>query len=108
MRIRVRLGQWAWPCLQIPCPSMVRSRQKESCTGQLQKSHREPSSRTFQVQWFSTRSSEGMMAPRELQYVSGPPFLVKSAMDAVQLWRYRADGRTDIDTTIEVVFPSSE
>jgi hypothetical protein len=46
--------------------------------------------------------------PRELQYVSGPPFLVKSAMDAVQLWRYRADGRTDIDTTIEVVFPSSE
>jgi hypothetical protein len=46
--------------------------------------------------------------PRELQYVSGPPLLVKSAMDAVKLWRYRADGRTDIDTTIEVVFPSSE
>jgi hypothetical protein len=46
--------------------------------------------------------------PRELQYVSGPPFLVKSATDAVKLWRYQADGRTDIDTTIEVMFPPSD
>jgi len=45
--------------------------------------------------------------PRELQYVSGPPSLVKPAMDAVKLWRYEADGRTDIDTTIEVMFPPS-
>ena len=46
--------------------------------------------------------------PRELQYVSGPQFLVKAAMDAVKLWRYGVDGGRDIDTTIEVAFPSSD
>jgi hypothetical protein len=46
--------------------------------------------------------------PRELQYVSGPQILVKAAMDAVKLWRYGVDARTDIDTTIEVVFPSTD
>jgi len=46
--------------------------------------------------------------PRKLQYVSGPQILVRAAMDAVKLWRYQVDGGTDIDTTIEVVFPSSD
>jgi hypothetical protein len=46
--------------------------------------------------------------PRELQYVSGPELLAKAAMDAVQWWRYEVDGTTDIDTTIDVVFPPPE
>jgi hypothetical protein len=47
--------------------------------------------------------------PRKLQYVSGPQLLVRAAMDAVQLWRYGVDGGgLDIETTIEVVFPSSD
>jgi hypothetical protein len=49
-----------------------------------------------------------MMAYPELQYVSGPQILVKAAMDAVKFWQYAVDGRTDIDTTIEGVFPSSD
>ena len=28
---------------------------------------------------------------QELQYVSGPPLLMKSAMDAVKEWRYKPD-----------------
>jgi hypothetical protein len=46
--------------------------------------------------------------PRKLRYVSGPRILVRAATDAVKFWRYRVDGRTDIDTTIDVVFPSSD
>jgi hypothetical protein len=49
---------------------------------------------------------------QELRYVSGPPLLAQSAIDAVKWWRYRAvmiDGEPveaeELDTTIEVVFP---
>lgn len=45
---------------------------------------------------------------RELQYVSGPPLLMKSAMDAVKEWRYKPttlNGEAvEVDTTIDVVF----
>ncbi|HUO34044.1 MAG TPA: energy transducer TonB [Candidatus Acidoferrum sp.] len=44
----------------------------------------------------------------ELQYVSGPPLLMRSAMDAVRQWRYRPtllNGEpVEVDTTISVVF----
>lgn len=45
---------------------------------------------------------------QELQYVSGPPLLMKSAMDAVHEWRYSPtllNGEpVEVDTTIQVVF----
>ena len=45
---------------------------------------------------------------QELQYVSGPPLLMKSAMDAVKEWRYRPTmlngDPVEVDTTIDVVF----
>lgn len=45
---------------------------------------------------------------RELQYVSGPPLLMKSALDAVKQWRYKPtmlNGEAvEVDTTIDVVF----
>jgi protein TonB len=45
---------------------------------------------------------------RELQYVSGPPLLMKSAMDAVKEWRYKPtmlNGEAvEVDTTVDVVF----
>jgi protein TonB len=45
---------------------------------------------------------------RELQYVSGPPLLMKSAMDAVKEWRYKPtmlNGEAvEVDTIIDVVF----
>jgi protein TonB len=44
----------------------------------------------------------------QLQLVSGPPLLAKSAMDAVAQWRYRPtvlNGEpVEVDTTIDVVF----
>jgi protein TonB len=47
-------------------------------------------------------------AIRELQFVSGPPLLMKSAMDAVKEWRYKPtmlNGEAvEVDTTIDVVF----
>jgi periplasmic protein TonB len=45
---------------------------------------------------------------QELQYISGPPLLMRSAMDAVRQWRYRPtllNGEpVQVDTTISVVF----
>ncbi len=45
---------------------------------------------------------------QELQYISGPPLLMRSAMDAVRQWRYRPtllNGEpVKVDTTISVVF----
>jgi protein TonB len=45
---------------------------------------------------------------QELQYVSGPPLLMKAAMDAVHEWRYSPtllNGEpVEVDTTIQVVF----
>ncbi len=45
---------------------------------------------------------------QELQYVSGPPLLMKAAMDAVRDWRYtptQLNGDpVEVDTTISVVF----
>jgi len=45
---------------------------------------------------------------QELQYVSGPALLMKSAMDAVHEWKYRPtmlNGEpVEVDTTIDVVF----
>jgi protein TonB len=45
---------------------------------------------------------------QDLQYISGPPLLMKSAMDAVRQWRYKPtllNGEpVDVDTTISVVF----
>jgi protein TonB len=45
---------------------------------------------------------------QELQYISGPPLLMRSAMDAVRQWRYRPtllnDEPVQVDTTISVVF----
>jgi protein TonB len=44
----------------------------------------------------------------DLQYVSGPPLLMKAAMDAVRQWRYQPtqlNGEpVEVDTTISVVF----
>ena len=46
---------------------------------------------------------------QELEYVSGPPILVKAAMDAAKQWRYKPallNGEpVEVDTTIEVPFP---
>ena len=51
-------------------------------------------------------SKEG--AIEKLEYVSGPPLLMKNAMDAVSQWRYRPtmlNGEpVEVDTTIDVVF----
>jgi periplasmic protein TonB len=51
-------------------------------------------------------SKEGSV--QELQYISGPPLLMRSAMDAVRQWRYRPtllNGEpVQVDTTISVVF----
>jgi protein TonB len=45
---------------------------------------------------------------KELQYVSGPPLLMKSAMDAVKEWRYKPtllNGEAvEVDTNVDVVF----
>jgi periplasmic protein TonB len=45
---------------------------------------------------------------QELQYISGPPLLMKSAMDAVRQWRYQPtllNGEpVEVDTTISVIF----
>jgi periplasmic protein TonB len=45
---------------------------------------------------------------QELQYISGPPLLMRSAMDAVRQWRYRPTllngDPVQVDTTISVVF----
>jgi protein TonB len=45
---------------------------------------------------------------QELQYVSGPPLLMKAAMDAVREWRYSPtllNGEpVEVDTTVQVVF----
>jgi len=45
---------------------------------------------------------------QDLQYISGPPLLMKNAMDAVRQWRYKPtllNGEpVDVDTTISVVF----
>jgi len=44
----------------------------------------------------------------QLEYQSGPPLLMKAAMDAVKQWRYRPtmlNGEpVDVDTTISVIF----
>jgi periplasmic protein TonB len=44
----------------------------------------------------------------DLQYVSGPPLLMKAAMDAVKQWRYQPTqlngDPVEVDTTISVVF----
>jgi protein TonB len=44
----------------------------------------------------------------DLQYVSGPPLLMKAAMDAVRQWRYQPtqlNGEpVEVDTTVSVVF----
>ncbi len=44
----------------------------------------------------------------DLKYVSGPPLLMKAALDAVRQWRYSTtllEGRpVEVDTTINVVF----
>ncbi len=45
---------------------------------------------------------------QDLQYVSGPPLLMKSAMDAVRQWRYKPTvingNPVEVDTTITVIF----
>ncbi len=45
---------------------------------------------------------------QELQYVSGPPLLMRAAMDAVKQWRYQPtllNGEpVEVDTTISVIF----
>jgi periplasmic protein TonB len=47
-------------------------------------------------------------AVQNLEYVSGPPLLMKSAMDAVRQWRYKPTmlngDPVEVDTTISVVF----
>ena len=45
---------------------------------------------------------------QDLQYVSGPPLLMKSAMDAVRQWRYKPvllnGNPVEVDTTVSVIF----
>jgi protein TonB len=45
---------------------------------------------------------------QNLEYVSGPPLLMKNAMDAIKQWRYKPtmlNGEpVEVDTTISVVF----
>lgn len=49
---------------------------------------------------------------QDLQYISGPPLLMKAAMDAVKLWRYQPtqlNGEpVEVDTTIQVIFTLGE
>jgi periplasmic protein TonB len=49
---------------------------------------------------------------QDLQYVSGPPLLMKAAMDAVKQWRYQPtelNGEpVEVDTTIQVIFTLGE
>ena len=44
----------------------------------------------------------------QLQFISGPPLLMRSAMDAVREWRYQPTllngDPVEVDTTISVVF----
>jgi protein TonB len=51
-------------------------------------------------------SKEGTI--EQLEYVSGPPLLMKNAMDAVHQWRYKPtmlNGEpVEVDTTVSVVF----
>jgi periplasmic protein TonB len=51
-------------------------------------------------------------AIQDLQYVSGPPLLMKAAMDAVKQWRYKPTqlngDPVEVDTTIQVVFTLGE
>src|ERR1700723_1434189 len=51
-------------------------------------------------------SKDGVI--EKLEYVSGPPLLMKNAMDAVNQWRYRPtllNGEpVEVDTTVSVVF----
>jgi TonB family protein len=45
---------------------------------------------------------------KDLQYVSGPPLLLKSAMDAVRQWVYRPtlvnDNPVEVETTVSVIY----
>lgn len=45
---------------------------------------------------------------QDLQYISGPPLLMRAAMDAVRQWRYKPtmlnNEPTAVDTTVSVVF----
>jgi len=45
---------------------------------------------------------------QQLEYVSGPPLLMRAAMDAVREWRYKPTllngDAVEVDTTIQVVF----
>jgi periplasmic protein TonB len=45
---------------------------------------------------------------QELQYISGPPLLMRAAMDAVRQWRYAPTllngDPVEVDTTISVIF----
>lgn len=45
---------------------------------------------------------------QELQYISGPPLLMRAAMDAVRQWRYQptllSGDPVEVDTTISVIF----
>ena len=45
---------------------------------------------------------------QELTYVSGPPLLIKAAIDAVRQWRYKPtllnNEPVEVETTIDVVF----
>ena len=49
---------------------------------------------------------------QELEFVSGPPLLIKAAMDAVKQWQYQptllAGEPVEVDTTIQVVFTLSD
>jgi periplasmic protein TonB len=49
---------------------------------------------------------------QDLQYISGPPLLMKAAMDAVKQWRYQPtelNGEpVEVDTTIQVIFTLGE
>jgi protein TonB len=49
---------------------------------------------------------------QELQFVSGPPLLMRAAMDAVKQWRYKPTllntQPVQVDTTITVIFNLGE
>ena len=49
---------------------------------------------------------------QELTYVSGPPLLIKAAIDAVRQWRYKPtllnNEPVEVETTIDVVFNLGE
>jgi TonB family protein len=55
-------------------------------------------------------ATDGSM--KQVEYKSGPPILMKAAMDAVRQWRYRPtllDGRpVEVDTTVSVIFSLAE